>query len=277
MANSNTRITGFVLKVLAILGMTSNHVAHVLGPNMPWAATLILYVFGGITYPIMAFLLIEGYSHTSNLRKYASRLLIFACAAQIPFTLCFGWGNNIIPTMNVLFTLAIALAMIWASEHLRKWQAFLVFIAGVAASYFCDWALSGPVLAYLFFLLRRFGAKGILLPMAFLYIYTLVPGIMDLAQQIQVGIDSAQGAIEQGITHRAIIVDVTGIPIQIHGRLMSSLAAVGYAVVGYTIATIFLCRYNGKRGRPMKWFFYAYYPLHLLVIWAIHELITRFA
>ncbi len=275
MTRPDSHITGFVLKILAIVGMTTNHIASVLGPQMPWGVTLFLHVFGGITYPTMAFLLVEGYRHTSNLRKYASRLLLFACAAQIPFTLCFGWGDYIIPKMNVLFTLAIALAMIWALDHLPKWQSFLVFIGGVAVSYFCDWALSGPILAYLFYILSRFGTRGILLSMAFVYLYTCIPGFIDLAAQVQIGIDSAHEAIAQGIASRVIIVDVAGVPIHIHAKLMLCFAKIGYAIVGYTIATIFLCRYNGKRGRSMKWFFYAYYPLHLLVIWAVKEIIVR--
>ena len=56
--------------------------------------------------------------------------------------------------------------------------------------------------------------------------------------------------------------------------LLQTVANIGYAVVGFTIATVLVCRYNGRRGLPMKWFFYAYYPLHLLVIWALDEVLT---
>ena len=71
MSHRNSHITSFVLKIAAIVGMTANHVAHVMGPLMPWEATLVLYSFGGITYPIMAFLLVIGYRHTSNVRSTA--------------------------------------------------------------------------------------------------------------------------------------------------------------------------------------------------------------
>lgn len=42
-----------------------------------------------------------------------------------------------------------------------------------------------------------------------------------------------------------------------------------YAVV--SLAPILL--YNGKKGRSMKYFFYAYYPLHIAVLCVIRYLI----
>lgn len=255
--------------------MTANHVAHVMGNLMPWEATMTLYSFGGVTYPIMAFLLVVGYRHTSNVRKYAFRLFLFALASQVPFTLCFGWGPSPIPRLNVLFTLLIGLGILWTKDHAKNQGIFfLAFIGGVAASYFCDWQLTGPILVLLFFLLKDRGNWGVILPMAFLYLYILVPNALEFGDQIQRGMVSAQNAIAQDLAHTVDIIYITGIPIHLYNQLFSSLASTGYAVVGFTIATVLICLYNGKRGRPMKWFFYAYYPLHLLIIWLIDELIT---
>ena len=43
------------------------------------------------------------------------------------------------------------------------------------------------------------------------------------------------------------------------------LPALLYAL-GNGAAGLLLCSYNGKRGRPLKWFFYVYYPAHLAVL-----------
>ena len=39
-----------------------------------------------------------------------------------------------------------------------------------------------------------------------------------------------------------------------------------YPLVGCTATIPLLWAYNGGRGRPMKWFFYAYYPAHIAVL-----------
>ena len=275
MAKGNSHITSFVLKMFAILGMTANHVAHVMANLMPWEATVILYSFGGVTYPVMAFLLVIGYKHTSNIRRYASRLFLFALISQVPFTLCLGWGPYPIPRLNVLFTLLIGLGLLWVRDHAKNEGIFfLALIAGIAASVFCDWKLSGPVLVVLFYLLKDKGNWGIILTMAFLYIFVLVPVGLDIGDRIQRGMVSAQNAFDQNLAQNLDIIYITGIPIHLYNHLLSSISATGYALIGFTIANILICLYNGKRGYPMKWFFYAYYPLHLLVIWGIDELIT---
>ncbi len=271
-----TRINAFVLKILAILGMTSNHVAHVFGDMLPWPATLALYSFGGITFPIMAFLLVEGYHYTSNLRRYATRLAVFAVIAQVPFTLCFGWGKYPIPTMNVLFTLLLGLGLLWIHGKAKnQGVSFFALLAAIFISVFCDWAVSGPILIYLFYILRGKGARGVLVAMLFLYAFVMVPNGINLVEFWQVGMGSAQNAIAQGIAADYDIYYICGAPVHFYNHLLQCLANLGYALVGFTIATICLCRYNGTRGRSMKWFFYAYYPLHLLAIWSMHEVLAR--
>ena len=55
------------------------------------------------------------------------------------------------------------------------------------------------------------------------------------------------------------------------GFLLPLLLAIGlafalYPLVGCTATIPLLWAYNGGRGRPMKWFFYAYYPAHIAVL-----------
>lgn len=51
--------------------------------------------------------------------------------------------------------------------------------------------------------------------------------------------------------------------------LMYGLSIQAYAV----FAALPMLLYNGKRGPSMKYFFYVFYPLHLLVIYVICKMI----
>lgn len=239
----STRITGFSLKVLAILGMTANHVAHVFIDVMPWQATAALYSLGGLTFPIMAFLVVEGYRHTSSLPRYAGRMAVFAAVSQVPFWLCFGWPTFDWATgglnLNVFFTLLIGLGVLWAHDNVRTGAVrALVIASGFALSWTCDWGVVGPLMVLMFCVLRDDGVRGIVATMALPFVVMLIPSAYLLT---------------------------TGT-----GTLLERCDA-GYALVGFTLAAIVICRYNGQRGFPLKWAFYAYYPLHLLVIWAVHQ------
>lgn len=219
-------ITGFQLKLVAIVAMTCNHVANVFGAHLPEALNFVLYAVGGMTFPIMAFLLVEGYRHTSDLRRYALRLFVFALVAQVPFSLVFGL------TANVLFTLLAGLGILWLNDRFGVGLGLLVTVgATLLAGPYLDWGSIGLVMIYLFGTLR-----------------------------------------EEGKADTAVIVGTMALPLCIMcfaAWRTGDMLMLGYALVGFTIATVLLCGYQGRRGRSMKWFFYAYYPLHLFAIWLV--------
>ena len=127
-------INGFALKLTAIIAMTCNHVANVFATQLPGPLLLALYSLGGLTFPIMAFLLVEGFCHTSNLRKYALRLFLFALVSQIPYSLL--WGA--VP--NVLFTLLAGLAVLWVRKKLGDGiPSIAALLAAIALTISFDW------------------------------------------------------------------------------------------------------------------------------------------
>lgn len=98
-----------------------------------------LYSLGGLTFPIMAYLLCEGYQHTSSVRRYAERLAVFAVVSQIPYSLLFG------ATGNVLITLLIGLGMLWLVDRQRQNLVLcaLGLLGGLPSVPFATGALSG--------------------------------------------------------------------------------------------------------------------------------------
>lgn len=224
-------LSSFALKLAAIAGMTCNHACYIFYDHLPDHVLPLLFCLGGITFPIMAFLLVEGYRHTSNVRRYAMRLLVFACVSQIPY------GLFLAPNGNVLFTLLLGLALLHGYDHLKNRVAFWTLGAvGTALSALCDWGVLGPIMILMMHALpdakQRVG-------------YPL------LVSSLSLGLPSLSQAAESQL----------------------ALANVLYAATGAVVALPLLLAYDGRRGRPLKWFFYAYYPAHIAVLGLIKGLL----
>ena len=219
-------LSSFALKIIAIVGMTLNHAAYIFYPYLPFEAQCIMLAVGGVTFPVMAFLLVEGYRHTSNIRKYARRLLVFALVSEVPYWLFLSHEGN------VLFTLLLGLAALYLYDRMERRAAFwLAFAVIVAASALCDWGVLGVVMIL------------------------MIRAIPDRRQRVVY----------------PILVPVASMGLPRASALMSTLDLVHlpfmlYAVIGCTAAIPLLLSYNGRRGRPLKYFFYAYYPAHILVL-----------
>lgn len=270
---SKLDISGFTLKVLAIVGMTCNHISHAFMPIMPHWVTFILYSFGGLTYPIMAFILVEGYIHTSNLKKYASRLAVFAVISQVPFTLLNGW------TANVLITLLMGLGVLWAYDNIKSRPLFALILIGVeVVSYFCDWAIAGPLIVLAFYVFRNRGSAGVSLTMLIPYICIGVPALVYFIAEMVAAVTNTPEIIAANsaeyVARAYINLHITGEPLLLSIKGFAQLCTIGYALIGFSLAWFFILFYKGRRGRSMKWFFYAYYPLHLLVIWALKTVLV---
>ena len=93
-------ISAFWLKIIAITGMVLQHTALSLRGMFPLPVEIFLQLAGGITFPVLAFFIVEGFRATSDLGKYKRRIMIFGFISILPHLFSLGSGLNI---MFVLF------------------------------------------------------------------------------------------------------------------------------------------------------------------------------
>ncbi len=74
------------IKYLVIVAMLIDHIAWAFVP-MQSLLGQVMHFIGRLTGPTMAYFLVEGYLHTRNVKKYAIRLGFFALVSWLPFTL----------------------------------------------------------------------------------------------------------------------------------------------------------------------------------------------
>ena len=218
------------IKMVAMLTMLINHIANVFLPAGQPLTNLCLCI-GYFTAVTMCFFLVEGYGCTRSKRRYAGRLLGFAVLAQLPYQLAFP-ANGIagFVQFNMLFTLLLCFLVLLVQEKIQDRVLRGVCIVLLCASLFCDWALLAPVFTLLF---AWAGGNRTRQKAAF--------GAAALLYGGMAGLGSGQ-----------------------------VWEAVGCAVPILVSAFVILYLYNGRRaarGRTFyKWFFYAFYPAHLLVL-----------
>lgn len=117
--------TSAFLHIIAMAFMLCDHLWGTIVSGNDW-----LTCIGRIAFPIFAFLLVEGYFHTKSLKKYVSRLFVFAIISEIPFNLVMGSGLFYPIHQNVLWSFLISIGLIHINERVKKteklWLRILV-------------------------------------------------------------------------------------------------------------------------------------------------------
>lgn len=122
-------LSGTALKGIACVTMLIDHIGasclengFLSAPAAPAglaALDLVLRLIGRLAFPIFCFLLVEGFLHTHDVKKYIGRLFLFGLLSEVPFDMAFfktpfHWGNQ-----NVYWTLGLgvlAMALLQKSE-----------------------------------------------------------------------------------------------------------------------------------------------------------------
>lgn len=245
MENKKFELSAFALHVIAMTCMLCDHLWATVIPGNQWLNSV-----GRIAYPIFAFLIVEGYFHTHDLKKYMQRLLCFAVLSEIPFNLMYDGGIIYPFHQNVLWTFLIALVCMAGIDRIKAKNkpAFTVagFVGiaalGFAAGMLCmvDYFGAGVLTVLLFYLFR--GKKWYHFVGQFVGLYWLNVELLR-------GID---------------------IPINLFGNTFL-LTNQGLAL----LALIPIWLYRGKQGKhskKLRYAFYAFYPLHMLIL----SLIVKF-
>ena len=164
-------LSGSVLKLIAIVAMLIDHLAvcFLIGAELSVFSlgnkTVTLYMLlryvGRIAFPLFVFLLVEGFLHTKNRKKYGISLAIFAVASEVPFDL-FCSGSPIYGRQNVFFTLLLGYLALCAIEAYHKKWAALAVLSLFVVSFFlkADYGYAGFVFIVLLYALRKMPLVG---------------------------------------------------------------------------------------------------------------------
>ena len=90
---------------------------------------VVCQLIGGLGVPIFAFLLVEGFIHTSNYGRYLGAVLLCGIVSEIPYDLAMSGQLFTMDGQNVMFTYGICLVMLYGLNRMRQKTGFRWLLA----------------------------------------------------------------------------------------------------------------------------------------------------
>lgn len=232
-------ISSMALHILAMVFMLCDHLWATVIPGNDWMTCI-----GRIAFPIFAFMIVEGYFHTRSLKKYVGRLFLFAVLSEIPFNLVMGSSLFYPLHQNVLWTFLIGIFLIRLNESAKKkgklWLRIavgagtvcLAFVLGLVT--FVDYNYAGVLTVLVFYFFR--GRKW----------WQFLGQLLCL---FYINVEVLSGFYYE---------------VSLFGHTFSIIRQ-SFAL----LALIPIWLYRGKQGpynKAIKYLYYGFYPVHLLVL-----------
>lgn len=189
---------------------------------------------GRLAFPIYCYFIVEGFYHTSNIKKYLLRLFIFALISEVVFDMALKRTYFELTHQNVFFTLFLGLLAITGINYFftnyiygdvrRLLGASFCFAVCALIAHFCK---------------TDYSEKGVLI-IVVIYVLHGIP----------------------------ILPEIIGPTILAIFEMIDSAGKNSkYFEVAAILAIPLLLMYNGKKGRGLpQYLYYIAYPLHLLII-----------
>ncbi|MDR1203973.1 MAG: conjugal transfer protein TraX [Peptococcaceae bacterium] len=214
------------IKLVAIAAMFVDHAGLLLFPG-----TVFFRIAGRISFPLFAYQIGVSYEHTRSFKKYILKLLLCALIFQ-GFYFAAQWVDASVDPgyLNIFFTLALGLFLIWLADRRRYLLAagsLALPVLASGAGLTVDYGVYGAAMILFLYLLKNkpFWTIFYLGASTFLYCF-FAPG---------------------------------GSFLQMYCLL----------------AAVCLFKPLSLRRNIPGWFFYGFYPSHLLLLYGIRELLTR--
>lgn len=230
--NKKSGITASDLKYIAILAMFIDHVAAVFVPDETVIYFCMRFI-GRITAPVMCFFISEGYHYTRSLKKYYTRMAVFAVISHFAYAFCFRghfFDSGRSSMITTLLLSLFAVDVINSEKFSRAYKIPVLLFAAWAAQR-CDWGHEAVVYTVVFELARESRKKQINAYILTVLIFKIIPLVSAVMNN-------------------------------------TSYFFTNWYQLGILLPIPLLMLYNNEKGggKYTKWVFYIFYPAHLLLL-----------
>ena len=274
------KLSGFILKIIAIIFMTFDHIGYFLEPYSNLVVlTSILRILGRLSFPLFMFLLVEGVIHTKNIKKYFLRLSLLALAFFIGQLFYYITSKENSGMLSPAVDLVLVAALVYLLKRKDKYSflAIIPFAWALITMIVRNYELAnGTYLSWWpFFIRPDYTLYGPLLGIGFYYANDLAVLFLKSSEGTKNWVGTTYERTTKNIISSGflIILAVAFAFMDKQGyHLVFSIPWQIYSLFAF-IPILF---YSGKRGYNAKWFQYGcyiYFPAHLILIFLIFSLI----
>lgn len=272
-------LTDTALKGIAVVSMVLDHIYYFFGYTgcIPTWCSMV----GRLAAPLFLFCLVEGFVHTSNRKKYFFR--VWVLAAPMGLLLFFmrygGWltrPDGFYPENSMLSTSVLLLLFYQGFEWIASRRASKVVLGLALVVFLVLWPqLAGRCTLLFPQTATVFGALGYaVLPMmnftGDLSLPVILVGLaLYFAKRSRIAQVIALNVVSFGWHFVLVYLQVRTWP----DFQMVQMFTTYYEWMGGLLATPLLLCYNGQRGAGYRRFFYAFYPAHIYILYALSWLL----
>ena len=283
-------LSSTTIKIIAVITMFIDHLATIFFPTGDTLLVSIMHLVGRIAFVLFAFCIAEGFSHTSNRKKYALRLIVAAVLSEPVYNIALVKDPTLFfRQQNVIFTFFIAFCALCMIEKIKnkdglKGKKILMVLTAIGGMFISEltrteYGCMGVCLVLIFYLFRE---KKVVLYIAssltyfFGYVITLyISNIYKLWYSYLTYMEDYERKKDILAYEPQFKFDLKSI---ISNLGSASGAIWKYALegllVGAIVAPAIIMLYNGKKGRTLpKLAFYVFYPAHLMFLYNLMILI----
>lgn len=238
-------LTSNGLKIIAIITMLIDHIGYYMYPYLQTETYYLFRTIGRVSMPIFAFLIVQGFFHTKNLKKYIYRIFGLAIITQICLVILNYINTSYFPSyhtginnyLNILFSYTLSLILLAIVDR-KKINLFikilgLILILVPYLTFNIDYGMRIPFIMLGLYYIEKLFKKPDCSKSNFKYLFLIL------------------------ITFLLSLTFVKNNVISKFWMLLS---------------LIFIAFYNGEKGKNSKlvqYWFYAFFPIHHVLLYLI--------
>ena len=262
-----------MLKTIAIIAMVIDHIGFYFSTLLPNSVYTIFRGIGRIAMPIFVYLLVQGFFHTKDFKKYIYRIGGLAFVTQLLLTILMFVNIKCVPdyiaakqaytTGNILFTFVISLGIMKILHEdvlVRKWDynknislkiITVITIIIISSLLPIDYNMEVPCLSIFLYYIERF--------------------------KIQLYLEKVKGTnniknMFLNTTSESKLMTVYVLLILLAFVILIIYFGTQWQVL---FAIIPIALYNGERGRTnLKYLYYIFFPLHESLLYLLAMIVT---